>query len=414
MTEYIILMPLLIQLLGITFIVLKDKYLSRAQRHAMLVIIAIITLLVAQNCAEYILETSVSIPYLRTLVSSIGYILRPAIIVLFCILVSPKRKHYLAKILLILNTLTYITPSFSHLVFFIDKSNHFQRGFLGYTAYFMSAILIAYLVIVSIIEFRYRKSALWVVLANAGIVIISASLELTPAYIEYPVNYLTIAVVCCSVFYYIWLHLEFVREHEDALMAEQRIKIMMSQIQPHFLYNTLSTIQALCRTDPKKAFEVTEQFGTYLRHNIDSLDKPDLIPLKEELEHTNTYAQIEMIRFPKISVEYDIQADNIHLPALTIQPLVENAIRHGVRSRSEGRITVSTKEENGFYIIKVKDNGIGFNPENVNEMEGNHIGIANVKQRIEDMCSGTFEINSIIGEGTEITIKIPKNNEENQ
>jgi len=412
MTEYIILMPLGIQLLGITFVVLKDKYLSSAQRHAMLTIIAIITLLVAQNCGEYFLGTSVSMPYLRTLISSAGYILRPTIIVLFCILVSPKKNHYFAKILLILNTLIYITPAFSHLVFYIDKDNHFHRSFLGYTAYLMSGILIAYLVIVSIIEFRHKKSALGVVLANAGIVILSASLELTPAYIDYPVNYLTIAVVCCSVFYYIWLHLEFVREHEDALMAEQRIKIMMSQIQPHFLYNTLSTIQALCRTNPKKAFEVTEQFGTYLRHNIDSLDKPDLIPLKEELDHTGIYAEIEMVRFPKISVEYDIQADKIYLPALTIQPLVENAIRHGVRSRNEGKILVSTKEENGFYVIKVKDNGVGFDPEKVSEMGGSHIGIANVKQRIEDMCSGTFEINSVIGEGTEIIIKIPKKNEE--
>ena len=412
MTEFIIIMPLAIQLLGITFIVFRDKYLTRGQRTSMLIIISLITLLVTQNCVEYVLETYVSKPYIRTLVSSAGYILRPAIIVFFCKLVAPDKKHIAAFSLLAANTLTYITPAFSHLVFYISEGNHFQRGPLGYTAYFMSAVLIAYLVVISIIEFRHRKSALWVVLANAAIVIVSASLELTPAYVDYPVDYLTIAVVSCSLFYYFWLHLEFVRKHEDALMAEQRIKIMMSQIQPHFLYNTLSTIQSLCRTEPKKAFETTGKFGTYLRHNIDFLDMPDLIPLESELEHTKLYTDIEMLRFPKISVEYDIQAGGFDLPPLTIQPLVENAIRHGVRARDEGKVFVLTREEDGFYVIRIKDNGVGFDPDAAGQLEGNHIGLSNVSERIRDMCSGTFEINSVIGQGTEITIKIPKTEEE--
>ena len=413
MGEFLIILPLILVIAGTAFFVISDKYLTRFQRGSMMTAVVFITLLVAQNCVEYLLETVVAAPYLRTLVSSAGYILRPSIIVCFCKLVAPNRKHMVANALAIANALVYVTPAFSHIVFYIDEENHFQRGPLGYTAYFMSALLLVYFVALSIYEFRYKKSTLFVVISNAVTVVGAASLELTPLYQDdSPVNYLTIAVVCCSLFYYVWLHLEFVREHENSLMAEQKIKIMMSQIQPHFLYNTLSTIQSLCRTDPKKAFETTERFGTYLRHNIDSLDKPDLIPLKDELEHTKIYAEIEMIRFPKISVDYDIQAKDFSIPALSVQPLVENAIRHGVRSRSEGRISVSTKEENGFYVITVKDNGVGFDPEKVSEMEGSHIGLSNVKQRIEEMCSGTFEINSVIGEGTEITIRIPKDIEE--
>ena len=408
MTEYIILMPLLIQIIGLIYGVMTDKYLRRSQKFLMMNVITLIILLIGQNCAEYVLKTSVSMPYLRTLVSIFGYILRPTILVLFAKIVVPNRKHYLAWGMLAAHSLAYLTATFSHWVFFIDEHNRFHRGPIGYTAYFMSSLLLIYLVVVTIYEYRHRKSSLVVVLLNAGFIVISALLELTPAYYDYPVSYLTIAVVSCSLFYYIWLHLEFVRDHEDALMSEQRIKIMMSQIQPHFLYNTLSTIQSLCITDPKMAFSTTEKFGTYLRHNIDFLEQPELIPLEKELEHTRIYADIEMIRFPKISVEYDVQADNFKLPPLTIQPLVENAIRHGVRGMDDGKVTVTTKEENGYYKVIVKDNGIGFDPDTLGEQEGTHIGVANVRQRIEDMCTGTLEIDSEEGKGTEITISIPK------
>ena len=408
MTEYIILMPLLIQIIGLIYGVMTDKYLRRSQKFLMMNVITLIILLIGQNCAEYVLKTSVSMPYLRTLVSIFGYILRPTILVLFAKIVVPNRKHYLAWGMLAAHSLAYLTATFSHWVFYISDDNRFHRGSIGYTAYFMSSLLLVYLVVVTIYEYRHRKSSLTVVLLNAAFIVISALLELTPAYFDYPVSYLTIAVVSCSLFYYIWLHLEFVRDHEDALMSEQRIKIMMSQIQPHFLYNTLSTIQSLCITDPKMAFSTTEKFGTYLRHNIDFLEQPELIPLEKELEHTRIYADIEMIRFPKISVEYDVQADNFKLPPLTIQPLVENAIRHGVRGMDDGKVTVTTKEENGYYKVIVKDNGIGFDPDTLGEQEGTHIGVANVRQRIEDMCTGTLEIDSEEGKGTEITISIPK------
>lgn len=408
MHEYVILMPLLIQIVGLFYGVLTDKYLRRSQRFIMLGVVTLIVLLIVQNNMEYILKTSVSMPYLRTLVSIAGYILRPGIIMLFIKLVSPEKKHYFAIGLFVANSLAYLTATFSHWVFFIDENNHFNRGSIGYTAYFMSSLLLIYLVIITVNEYRKRRDSLLVVLFNAGLIAMSAILELTPAYFDYPVSYLTIAVVSCSLFYYIWLHYEFVHDHEDSLMAENRIKIMMSQIQPHFLYNTLSTIQALCVTDPKKAFSTTEMFGTYLRHNIDYLEQPELIPLEKELEHTRIYAEIEMIRFPKIKVDYDIQCDDFKLPPLTIQPLVENAIRHGVRSRDEGRVTVSTMEKDGYYTVVIKDNGTGFDPESIENQEGTHIGVANVTQRIEDMCSGTLEIKSVIDEGTEITIRIPK------
>ena len=226
-----------------------------------------------------------------------------------------------------------------------------------------------------------------------------------------PVSFLTIAVVCCSLFYYIWLHLQFVREHEQALQTEQRIQIMMTQIQPHFLYNTLTTIQSLCRTDPEKAFVVTERFGAYLRQNINSLSQPDLIPLEKELEHTRIYAEIEMVRFPQIRMEYDLQDVAFRVPALTIQPLVENAIRHGVRIRKNGIISIATRRGDSFHKIVISDNGKGFDVQTAEQADETHLGIRNVRERIEKMCGGTMEIDSRIDEGTRITILIPEQSE---
>lgn len=404
-------MPLGIMLLGLMPTVARDPYLDKRKRLIMLGNIALISLIVAQNVVEYILQTEVSMPYLRTIVSVIGYCVRPIVIVLFCKLVKPNVKNTFAWILVIINALTYSSALFSRAVFYIDETNHYQGGVLdgklSNLAYYICGALLIHLAYCTVTEYKNRKTWLWMVIANLTIVVASSILEISPAYREYPVSYVTIAIVCCSLFYYIWLHLEFVREHEMALMAEQRIKIMMSQIQPHFLYNTLATIQSLCLTDPKKAAEITGKFGVYLRNNLDSLENPTLIPLEKELEHTRVYAEIEMMRFPKISVEYNIEASDFSVPALTIQPLVENSIRHGLRKCVHGVVEVSTRKIGDFYRIVISDNGIGFDPEKPLSTDKSHIGLSNVRERIEEMCSGTLTIESRINGGTVVTIDIP-------
>ena len=408
-TEYIILIPLLIMLAGLNPIVLLDKYIGKKQRIIMETIIISVALLLVQNCGDYVTQKyDMSTPMYRTVFTMMGYCLRPFILLLFCFLVQPYKKHIFALIIVICNTLIYLTSLFSGVTFFIDQNNHFMRGPLCFTALYVSIFLLAYLVYCTIYEYRHRKASIWVAIANAVLIVLGASADLSPLYVDYPVAYLSIAVVCSSLFYYIWLHLEFVREHENALKAEQRIKIMMSQIQPHFLYNTLTTIQSFCLTDPQKAFETTGKFGTYLRNNIDSLEQSDLIPLQKELEHTKVYADIEMLRFPKINVEYNVEEDDFFVPALTIQPLVENSIRHGVRNREYGLVKIETQKAEGFYVVTVRDNGVGFNTEAPLSDEGSHIGIKNVRERIEEMCGGTLTIDSRINEGTVVTIRIPR------
>ena len=191
-------------------------------------------------------------------------------------------------------------------------------------------------------------------------------------------------------------------------MAAQHARIIMTQIQPHFLFNTIATFKALCRKDPDKAAELADKFGSYLRQNLDSIDTAELIPFEKELEHTRLYAEIEMVRFENIRVDYNIEDKDFLIPSLTIQPLVENAIRHGVRIREEGIIKVHSFYQTGNHVISIEDNGIGFDPERVEDDHQKHIGISNVRERIEMMCRGSLTIESRINEGTVATIRIPQ------
>ena len=252
-----------------------------------------------------------------------------------------------------------------------------------------------------------QKQLVSIPIFNVLLIVAAIILDSAINWYEYSVTYLTASIICGSLFYYIWLHLLLVREHEQALMAEQRIQIMMTQIQPHFLFNTISTIKVLCLQQPERAAEITDKFGMYLRQNLDSLGQTGLIPFRKELEHTRLYTDIEMVRFDSIRVEYDIGDSNFSLPSLTLQPMVENAIRHGVRVCEEVIVRVITRQKNDTHEIVIQDNGCGFDPEKINEDEGSHIGIRNVHERLQKLCAGSLTIDSVIGEGTTVTIRIP-------
>ena len=406
--EYRVAIPFLLILIGSAIVVLIDPYIKKRDRRLMLMIIVSTFILLLQNVADYMLDTMIPVPYVRTIVSIIGYCLRPLIILLFCYLIGGKRNYIPMWILTAVNAVVYLSALFSKISFYISEENTFNRGPLSLTCYYISVIMLAYLAYLTFKQSMKQRKVESVIPAFCFFVI-GASM-IVSWFIDpnnRAVSDLTMAIEISTVFYYIWLHRCFVREHEQALKAEQRIRIMMSQIQPHFLYNTLSTIQALCRIDPSKAFEVTESFGVYLRQNIDSLSQPDLIPVEKELEHTKIYTGIEQVRFDNITVDYDTPETGFMVPALTVQPLVENAIRHGVRIRDEGVVKVSTAKTDDGYEIVIEDNGKGFDTSLIKECDSEHIGISNVKERIESMCGGTLSIESTVKDGTKVIIRIP-------
>lgn len=193
-------------------------------------------------------------------------------------------------------------------------------------------------------------------------------------------------------------------------LTEQRIQIMLSQIQPHFLYNALSAISVLCDKDAKQAKNATIMFSQYLRGNLDSLKKRDPIIFDEELKHIEIYLQLEKMRFGDyLNVVWNIETTDFYIPSLTVQPLVENAVKYGVGDKEEGgTIYLSVLDKKDEIQVIVEDDGIGFNPCEINKDDKSHIGIENVRNRLMLQIGATLEIESKLGKGTKITIHISK------
>ena len=193
-------------------------------------------------------------------------------------------------------------------------------------------------------------------------------------------------------------------------LEKSRIAIMLSQIQPHFLYNSLTSVMDLCDSNPKQAKAAVADFADYLRGNLSSLKTENPIPFRTELEHIEKYLKLEKLRFQdELEVVYDIQIEDFMLPSLSVQPLVENAVKHGVGQKNGGgTVAIHTYEDENDYIVCITDDGVGFEEGEHSEGEGTHIGIENTKKRLEMMVNARLEIGSKKGEGTKACIFIPK------
>ena len=209
-------------------------------------------------------------------------------------------------------------------------------------------------------------------------------------------------------------HFNFVQQRQmlleqDKQLEEERTAIMMSQIQPHFIYNVLNSIYYLCKVDADKAREAIKDFSEYLRANLKGIEQDRLIPFSRELEHVRHYLNLETMRFgDDLKVEMDLQTVDFMLPPLTLQPLVENAVKHGLLKKEEGgTIRIETLQKGNNTIVKIQDDGNGFDPEMVKTDGQVHIGLSNVTDRLWNLCKGTMEIKSVRGKGTLITITVP-------
>lgn len=214
------------------------------------------------------------------------------------------------------------------------------------------------------------------------------------------------------------LFLRYVKEQADEAararelereLARKRLSIMLSQIQPHFLYNALGTIQYLCETDPSLAARTVNSFARYLQGNMASLTQEFPVPLERDVEHLRHYLAIEKLRFPEVSVELDLRDTLFGVPPLTLQPLVENAIQHGLCGRKGGVVRVSSWEEDDAHCIAVTDDGRGFDaslPASSGEKTG--VGLANTAERVRLMCGGSLDVRTAPGEGTIVSLRFPK------
>ena len=404
--------PIAVLLLALLLTVWLDAYLSAERKRVMVIIVALVFSLILQNYMDNRLSQAEVYNALRIPVSIYGYAIRPVILVMFLYIVKPRGRYRVAWAMVGANAAVYLTAFFSNIAFYFSSNGHFHAGPLRHTCTLISAVLYAWLFWLTMRQFRPRqRRESWIPILVTALIGGAAIMDFTVAFIEQPVAYLTMAIAISCVFYYTWLHLQFVREHEDALVTGQRVQQMLSQIKPHFLHNALTLIIDLCDTAPQKAKEATVEFSRYLRGNMESIDRTGPISFEKELEHTKLYLDIEQMRFAgDLQVRYDIACTGFSLPALTVEPLAENAVRHGVREKPDGRgtVVIATRETPDGYEITVTDDGPGFDPDRLPEDGQMHVGIANVRERLRQIVDGSLEYRSAPGEGTAAIIRIPK------
>ncbi|MCT4619202.1 MAG: histidine kinase [Marinisporobacter sp.] len=398
---------LIAMVVGIYFVVSMKSAVDIFIKKRMVINMTLLLILsIAEFYMNYLKEQAiVGLPLIVTGITY--YSLKPLVMATVINMVKPKNK--LIYVPATVNFLFYCGAFFKNNVFYFGSDGSLELGLVGYTFIVTDWVYWVIFLFILNMEF-YRKTDVnplgaffciaWLMTAN-----IMESIGVRAGILNetYAVAFL---------FYYLVIHVyisQQVNEEKEIKLREQRVSLMLSQIQPHFLYNTLNTITALCRANPKLAEETTIKFSRYLRENMYSMGENDTHPFSQELEHTNIYLDIEKLRFgDRVKVEYDIKSDDFNMPTLTLQPIVENAVKHGICKKLEGgTIKISTEKQGRDHIITIADNGIGFEIDKALNDGKPHVGIHNVNERLKSMVKAEMEIISFIGIGTTVKIIIP-------
>ena len=325
---------------------------------------------------------------------------RPVTILLFC-----ATACYISAV--IINLFVPVTFSYT-------EQGVWDYNVADYTSFIMNCICITIMCIATFtsgMDLKKKLSFLSFLIVPALVAFINLlyyvlGWEIFLPSIEHIAMILTLYIIFFNI--HIELKNDIIKHEKEQIKLQFAATI--SQIQPHFVYNSLSVIAALCEEDPKLAAEAANTFSDYLRENIDFAGKDKPVTFAEELKHIKTYIWLEQLRFPnKLKVEYDIKCTDFYIPALSVQPLVENAVKHGIcKTRSGGTVTISSYEDQCFYTITVSDDGVGFDPSKTINDGKQHVGIENARFRIREMSDGHLNIQSEPGKGTKVTIKLPK------
>ena len=201
------------------------------------------------------------------------------------------------------------------------------------------------------------------------------------------------------------------------MLTLARLKNSASQMQPHFLYNALASIREVILDDPEYASNLILDFSTHLRACIRSMSSDALISFSEELANIKAYEHIEKMRFgERLNVLYNIEDDDFKIVPLSIQPLVENAIKHGIFDKEEGVVTVNVRRIDGGHVIEVIDDGVGFDVDEVRQQillgERDSVGLINLEYRLNQILGAQITFESVLGSGTKVTVVVPEADEQ--
>lgn len=305
--------------------------------------------------------------------------------------------------------LLVVISQFTNLYYEFEANNFYHRN-PAYIIAFVIPLIIMLIDLSLLIQYRKNLTRLMFVAMVSYIALPFLSVLIQVVY--YGISLINVAICISMILMFVVSMVEqnqnVARKENEA--AELRISLLLSQIAPHFIYNTLTTIQRLCIKDPEMAHEAVGEFAGYMRGNLESLNRKEPIPFEKELDHVRCYVAIERKRFgERVNVNYEIEEVNFLIPALTLQPIVENAVKHGICRKMEGgTVTIRSERKKEHVYVVVSDDGVGFDEEEVKRDGKNHVGIRNVRSRLRTICNGTLELQSEPGRGTIAVITLPQ------
>ena len=339
------------------------------------------------------------------------------------------------QLLNIANYLLLIATPFTETIYSIDENNTYVRAW-GY--YIWQGVTIASFVFILVVLLAQRKNVdkyikhVFIVAAivpvfgiTGGLFVskvslnnIMVTLSALLIYMIYERNKTEITVQNAYELEKTRVELiekQLVIEQNKQELQENKIRLLVAQIQPHFIFNSLMALQAKC-TDNPELYNGINSFGKYLRANFEAMTDNDLIPFTDELKNIKAYVQLEMMNYgDKLRVEYDIELDQFMLPAFCVEPLVENAIRYGVgTSEKGGLVQIMVRDEPDCIQIEVKDDGSGGNMLTDAQEGRKSIGLENVRLRLKALDMGELSVSQDeSGTSAVIRLKYLEENSEN-
>ena len=329
---------------------------------------------------------------LRLIASTTGYILRPFIIMTEVLVVVPDRKYLVPCVLPAVSNMVIYSTAFTHsdIAFTITENNQFHRGPLGYTIFITQILYLMILFGFSALYFKrdnYKQALMIFLIFVQSITVTLLEISVLPGY----ANEVT---ALCMLEYYTYLslvHQNGLRRsvmQKDLDITRSQLLILKNQMQPHFMYNSLSIIRSLVKHNNKQAISCIDDFSKYLKSHISAIQNEELIPFEQELENARIYLSLAQVDYSnKIEICCEMEVTDFMLPPLSLEPIIENAVEHGI-SREGGRITIRTSEADGIIKISVS-NDISEKPKEYKPVH-NGIALDNTRRRLEMLCEGSL------------------------
>lgn len=317
---------------------------------------------------------------------------------------------YIEWILFIAGAVMLTVNAFKPFIYTFDARNTYYRltyGMLPGVLAFVGIIItlgVVFEYIQYLQTFEKIATIIYLVLPVAAVILQT---------LKYGISFVYLSLVISVLMLFISFEVSYTKfnAEKERKLAEERIRLFNRQIQPHFLFNSLSVIKHLCRKSPEEAANAIDEFAGYMRSSTDLMNAESCVPVSRELDLVRHYTYMQQKRFGEsIKYEFDIRDDDFSVPPFAVQTLVENAIEHGLRpiGAENGVITIKTYKKDRSHIVEIADNGAGFDTREVSDdTQTEHTGIRNTRARLRLMCGGKLEISSRINQGTTVTVTIP-------